>query len=132
MGNIQLNVAENQAEKKVLIADDDEAIVEITSMMLEMAGYKVINTLDGNLVLNLLLEYKPDLLLLDVLMGDVDGRDVCKVIKSREDTRHTPVLIFSASHEIKQSALDAGADGFMEKPFNMSEILGKIKELIVS
>lgn len=131
MGNIRLNVAGNLADKKVLIADDDEAIVEITSMMLEMAGYQVINTLDGNLVLDLLLENKPDLLLLDVLMGDVDGRDVCKEVKSRPDTCHTPVLIFSASHEIRQSALDAGADGFMEKPFNMAEILGKIKDLIL-
>lgn len=115
--------------KKIFIADDDEAIVDATVMMLEVMGYDVQHTLDGNAVHGAMAN-KPDLLLLDIWMSGVDGRDICRQLKSNPETRSIPVLMVSASRDIAQSALDAGADGFLEKPFDMNNLLDKIDSLI--
>ena len=115
--------------KKIFIADDDEAIVDATVMMLEVMGYDVQYTLDGNAVPDAMAN-KPDLLLLDIWMSGVDGRDICRQIKSNPETSSIPVIMVSASRDIAQSALDAGADGFLEKPFDMNNLLDKIDSLI--
>jgi DNA-binding response OmpR family regulator len=115
--------------KRILIADDDEAILDATAMLLEAVGYEVSITLDGSKVMSKL-QNKPDLLLLDIWMSGVDGRQVCKEVKYNKLTKDIPVLMISASRDIKQSALDAGADGFLEKPFDMYALLDKIESLI--
>ena len=69
----------------------------------------------------------PDLLLLDIWMSGEDGRDICKKLKQSELTKNIPVIMVSASKDIKESALAAGADDFLAKPFEMNELLGKIK-----
>ncbi|MHA4895738.1 response regulator [Pedobacter sp. PWIIR3] len=115
--------------KKILIADDDEAIVDATTIMLEAMGYNVIHTMYGNEVPNKMIE-QPDLLLLDIWMSGIDGRDICKALKSDPKTRSIPVLMISASRQIMQSALECGADDFLAKPFEMTDLLDKIDKLI--
>ena len=104
--------------KKILIADDDPGIVDAIEMMLEFEGYEVTSTPDGSTVLQLNDEL-PDLLLLDIWMSGEDGRDICKKLKSNEATRHLPILMISASRDIRESAMDSGADDFLAKPFEM-------------
>lgn len=114
--------------KKILIADDDAAIVDATTMMLEAMGYEVDYTLKGSAVAKAM-QAGPDLLLLDIWMSGVDGRDVCRELKADPNTRDIPVLMVSASREIKQSALACGADDFLSKPFEMTQLLEKIESL---
>lgn len=77
--------------KKIFIADDDEAIVDATSMMLEMVGYEVSYTLNGAAI-QLAAENKPDLILLDIWMSGIDGRDVCRIIKATPpNQRHSGI-----------------------------------------
>jgi DNA-binding response OmpR family regulator len=114
--------------KKIMIADDDPAIVDAIELLLEFEGYQVSTTIDGSTVLDMKMEL-PDLLLLDVWMSGEDGRDICKKLKQSELTKNIPVIMVSASHDIKESALAAGADDFLAKPFQMNELLGKIKKL---
>jgi len=116
--------------KKIFIADDDEAIVDATSMMLEMVGYQVKHTLNGAAVQTALLD-RPDLLLLDIWMSGVDGRDICRRLKADPVTLDIPVLMISASREIRESALESGADDFLAKPFDMDDLLEKVAKLIV-
>ena len=116
--------------KKILIADDDAAIVDATSLILEMAGYEVVFTYDGNNVVPLLSEQRPDLLLLDIWMSGSDGRDVCRDVKANNITSTLPVLMISASKDIRESALACGANDFLEKPFEMDTLLNKIKFLL--
>ena len=116
--------------KKIFLADDDEAIVDATSMMLEMEGYSVAHTLDGNAVYEALLK-GTDLLLLDIWMSGVDGRDVCRRLKADPLTREIPVLMISASREIRDSALASGADDFLAKPFDLQDLLDKISNLLL-
>jgi two-component system alkaline phosphatase synthesis response regulator PhoP len=114
--------------KKILLADDDEGIVDALSIILEVNGYEVEATLDGSKVTGML-DQTPDLIILDTWMSGIDGRDVCKDIKTNPSTREIPVLMISASHDIRESALNAGADQFMEKPFEMQHLLKTVAHL---
>lgn len=117
------------AQKRILIADDDEAIVDSTAMLLEIMGYEVAQTLDGTKV-PAAIQQRPDLVLLDIWMSGVDGRDVCRQLKTNPATKNIPVLMISASRDVRQSALDSGANDFLEKPFEMDTLINKIVGLI--
>jgi DNA-binding response OmpR family regulator len=93
-------------------------------MMLEFEGYDVSSTLDGATVLTM--NEFPDLLLLDIWMSGQDGRDICRELKKRNNTKNIPVIMISASTDLARSAREAGADDFLEKPFNMNDLLKKI------
>lgn len=112
-------------QKKILVADDDPGILDAIEMMLEFEGYQVSSTSDGSTILDLKDNY-PDLLLLDVWMSGQDGRDICKELKRRKSTKNIPVILISASTDLKKSARESGADDFLEKPFNMTDLLNKI------
>lgn len=113
--------------KTILIADDDEGILDATSAILEFEGYTVKSTLNGASVLSWE-GMLPDLLLMDIWMSGTDGTDVCRQLKSNEATRHLPVIMISASHDIEQYAMNAGADDFLAKPYDMKELLEKVKK----
>ncbi|WP_158988999.1 PleD family two-component system response regulator [Mucilaginibacter sp. L196] len=114
--------------KKIMIADDDPGIVDAVEMLLEFEGYDVISTVDGSTVLDMK-ENLPDLLLLDIWMSGEDGRDICKKLKQEPLTKNIPIIMVSASRDIEESAIEAGADDFLAKPFEMNELLKKIEDL---
>lgn len=116
-------------QKTILIADDDEGILDATQAILEFEGYHVNITLDGSAVLRLQGDL-PDLLLLDIWMSGQDGTDICRQLKSNHDTKQLPVLMISASRDIEQYALDAGADDFLAKPYEMEALLEKVRRLL--
>jgi DNA-binding response OmpR family regulator len=111
--------------KRVMIADDDHAIVDAVMAMLEFGGYDVGFTYNGATILEMK-EDLPDLILLDIWMSGTDGRDVCKLLKQQESTKNIPVIMISASTDLEKSAKDAGANDFLEKPFDMDELFEKI------
>ena len=112
-----------------MIADDDPGIVDAIEMLLEFEGYHVTSTVNGATVLELKDEL-PDLLLLDIWMSGEDGRDICKKFKQVDLTKNIPVIMISASRDIKESAMAAGADDFLAKPFEMDELIGMIEKYI--
>jgi CheY-like chemotaxis protein len=118
----------NLKQKKIMIADDDPGIVDAIEMLLEFEGYEVTSTVDGSTVLDMK-ENLPDLLLLDIWMSGEDGRDICKKLKQEPLTKNIPVIMVSASRDIKESAMEAGADDFLAKPFEMNDLLKKIEDL---
>ena len=111
-----------------MIADDDPGIVDAIEMLLEFEGYEVSSTVDGTTVLDMKHDL-PDLLLLDIWMSGEDGRDICKKLKQEPLTKNIPVIMISASRDIKESAMEAGADDFLAKPFEMDDLLKKIEDL---
>ncbi|WP_295667500.1 response regulator [uncultured Mucilaginibacter sp.] len=112
--------------KRIMIADDDPGILDAVGLILEFEGYEVHSTLNGSAILSMASEF-PDLLLLDIWMSGADGRDICKKLKQDPATCKIPVVLISASKDIERSALDAGADDFLEKPFEMDVLLQKIE-----
>jgi DNA-binding response OmpR family regulator len=115
--------------KKIMIADDDPGIVDAVEIILDFEGYEVSSTFNGAAVLDMKTEF-PDLLLLDIWMSGSDGRDICRELKHRSDTRAIPIIMISASRDIERSAYEAGADDFLAKPFEIDDLLGKIKRLL--
>ena len=115
--------------KKIMIADDDPGIVDAIGLMLEFEGYEVSSTVNGATVLEMKEKY-PDVLVLDIWMSGQDGREICRQLKNDDQMRHIPVLMISASKDIRQSAMDAGANDFLAKPFEMDDLLRKIDYLI--
>ena len=112
-------------KKKILVADDDTAILEVITFMLEDASYEVKTTVNGQ-TKQIVQEYLPNLILLDIWMAGTDGRSICKELKSQVSTKHIPIIMISASRDIGQSALNAGAEDFIAKPFEMEDLLSKV------
>lgn len=117
----------NSTTKKILVADDDPAILDAIKIILEMEGYKVDTTVNGETVAKMF-EEPPHLLLLDIWMSGQDGRDICKALKAQHSTKNIPIIMVSASRDIEQSALNAGADDFLAKPFEIKDLLQKVKQ----
>lgn len=112
-------------KKRILIADDDPAIVDSLTVILEEFGYDVNSTGDGKQVYRIKNDL-PDLLLLDIWMSGVDGRKVCNDLKKEKVTKDVPIILISAGRDIQKSANESGADDFLEKPFTMEDLLKKV------
>jgi len=120
---------EYQKRGKILLADDDLAIVDTMSMMLEDAGYEVETVVDKAVVQETR-KHLPDLLLLDIWMSGMDGREICKQLKSKEKTKHIPIIMISANKDTGRLAKEAGADDFLTKPFEMDDLLEKVAKFV--
>ncbi|MEO6508980.1 MAG: response regulator transcription factor [Patescibacteria group bacterium] len=114
-------------KKRILVADDDPAIVDSIKYMLEDEGYEVETTVDGETV-GKMFEDQPDLLLLDIWMSGQDGRDICRALKAQETTKHIPIIMISANKDTEKIAKEAGANDFVGKPFDIEDLLNKIKQ----
>lgn len=112
-------------KKKILVADDDRGILDAIKMLLEEVGYEVKTLVDGQTV-QMMNEYHPNLLLLDIWMSGLDGRDICKQLKAQEQTKHIPIIMISANRETERIAKEVGADDFISKPFQMDDLLEKV------
>lgn len=114
---------------KVLIVDDDENISEVIKMYVESAGYATKVCHDGKMAQETFEEYKPDIVLLDIMLPHVDGIDVLKWIR-RENT--TPVIMLTAKGETfdKVLGLELGADDYIVKPFEPKELLARVKAVL--
>ena len=112
--------------KTILIVDDEQPIVDILVYNLEKEGYKTITASDGITAVNMALEKKPDLILLDIMLPRLDGLSVCKRIKN---SLNVPILMLTAKDgEIdKILGLELGADDYITKPFSVREIVARVK-----
>jgi len=115
---------------RVLVADDDRAIREALVRVLELEGYVVTSATDGAGALRLIDDDKPDVVVLDVMMPGVDGLTVCKVV--RADKNRVPILMLTARTETSDrvAGLDAGADDYLPKPFELDELLARLRALL--
>jgi len=103
---------------RVLVVDDEQELRRLIGLLLEKSGFDVLRAASAFEALDLLRESTPDLIILDVMMPDVDGIELCRQIRSRQQTARTPVLMLSARSEPKivQSAFEAGASDYLSKP----------------
>ena len=113
--------------KKILIADDDADILEVVNLILDVKGYDVQTEKNGENLLKMK-DNLPDLLLLDIWMSGVDGRDICRKLRERQETRHLPVIMLSANIDIKKMSDDCGATDYLAKPFDINDLVGIIEK----
>jgi DNA-binding response OmpR family regulator len=114
---------------KILVIDDDVAITELLSMLLRTHGFDVIVTNSGADGIHLAEEITPNVVLLDLMMPDKDGWQVCKAIRS---SSNVPILILSAINDpsVVASVLDAGADDFLVKPVPTGVLIAHIRKMV--
>ncbi|KKQ94423.1 MAG: hypothetical protein A3C27_00905 [Candidatus Levybacteria bacterium RIFCSPHIGHO2_02_FULL_39_36] len=108
--------------KKILVVDDDSAILEVIKVILEDNNYHVKTSEDGN-IKNTVVRFKPDLILLDLLLSGEDGRDVAKRLKSSSKTSAIPIVMLSAHPSAIKAAHESGVNDFISKPFDMDYLL---------
>lgn len=114
--------------KKILVIDDDESILEAIAFILEDDGYTVATSMKGEETYKKVASFKPDVIILDVLMSGSDGRIICKNLKKDEATKDIPIIMISAHPTAKESVLEVGADAFLPKPFATAKLLAFVDE----
>jgi len=130
LSNNKENGADQMADKqKILIVDDDENIAELISLYLIKECYDTKIVHDGEEALKVFPEFKPDLVLLDLMLPGIDGYQVCREIRSKSQV---PVIMLSAKGEIfdKVLGLELGADDYMIKPFDSKELVARVKAVM--
>lgn len=116
--------------KKIMVCDDDQGILDVLQMLLETEGFTVFTEIESPNVIEQIKIENPDLLLLDLWMPILSGDQVLKKIRQTEDIKNLPVIVLSASVDGSDIAADAGADAFVAKPFDMDDLIIKIKGLL--
>ena len=120
--------------KKILIADDEPNIVAAIEFLLQQSGYEVRAASNGRDALELVETWRPDLVLLDVMMPLASGYEVCQRIRERADLRHIKVVMLSAKGRDAEvnKGLAIGADIYVTKPFSTRDLMARIKSLLDS
>lgn len=114
--------------KKILILDDDHDILDVVSFLLADSGYEVQTLNTGEEVFAAISQFHPDLVLMDVMLAQLDGRLICSKLKANVQTLHIPVILISGTHDLATTLDQIGApNDFMAKPFDIDELLGKVK-----
>ncbi|NEP55593.1 MAG: response regulator [Symploca sp. SIO2G7] len=116
----------------ILIVDDTQENLRLLSTMLTESGYKVRKAINGNIALRAIKIEKPDLILLDIKMPDLDGYEVCKRLKLQKQTADIPVIFISALDEVvdKVKAFEAGGVDYITKPYQLQEVLARVRSQI--
>ena len=114
--------------KKVLVVDDEPAVRAVVRDVLFEEGYAVLEASDGRIMLELLAHERPDLVLMDVMMPGLDGREAYRMLRSRDDLSDIPVVMMSAG--VQPCRLDPSIAAFLAKPFNFDNLMNTVVALI--
>jgi DNA-binding response OmpR family regulator len=117
---------------KILIVDDEPNILMSLDFLMQKEGYEVFVARNGTEALESLAQNQPDLVLLDIMMPDVDGYEICKQIKQNPELENCKVVFISAKSKESdvQKGYEIGADFYITKPFSNKTIVAKVKELL--
>jgi two-component system phosphate regulon response regulator PhoB len=116
----------------VLVAEDESALVTLLRYNLEREGYRVLEARDGEEALLVSSEEKPDVVLLDWMLPQLSGIEVCRRLRNRQETRNVPIIMLTARGEEtdRVRGLDTGADDYITKPFSMTELLARLRAVM--
>ena len=114
--------------RKILLVDDDVDHLSISKLILTNRGYNVLVLWSTGVLLEVVKDFMPDLIFMDHNMPEMDGRAATRLIKANDVTKHIPVVYFSGAERLESLAREAGADGFLVKPFKIEQLLATIDQ----
>ncbi|MHB1177494.1 MAG: response regulator [Daejeonella sp.] len=118
---------------KILIVDDDLDILEVIGLILEEEGFQVELMRNGKDIFEHISNFHPDLIILDVMLGNMDGREICNSIKNTKITHHIPVIMISATHNMDQFIKkNCKPDDFLAKPFDIINLIHKVELKLIA
>jgi twitching motility two-component system response regulator PilG len=117
---------------RILIVEDEESLLKLESILLTSKGYQVYGATDGRSALEELKRIMPDLVLLDIMLPELDGFEVCRQIKENPETCHVPVVMLSArkNRQDVERGAQVGADAYVTKPFKSAKVMEIIESLL--
>ncbi len=120
-------------KKKILVVDDEKDILELVSIILSEGDITVYKAEDGRNALEIAKEKKPDLILLDIMMPEIDGWEVLKMLKKEKETKDIPVAMLTCKTEVRDKVLgiQEGAVDYITKPFAPDDLMSRVKEILV-
>ncbi len=126
-------MGENERAVRILLVDDERNILDIVQFNLEVEGFEVMTASDGREALRAANEVKPDLILCDIMMPELNGLEVCRRLKADGRTNQIPIVMLSAKAQSqdKLDSIEAGADDFVTKPFDFGDLVARIKVNLV-
>ncbi len=117
--------------RSIVVIEDNKDVLEAITSILEYSGYRPIGlTRFSEEVFDSLNSEEVGLIILDVMLSGYDGRDLAKRLKSKKETREVPIVMISAYPNIESSVREAGADGFIQKPFGIDDLIREIEQYI--
>jgi DNA-binding response OmpR family regulator len=118
--------------KEILIVDDEPSIVVPIQFLMEQQGYSVLVAENGEDALDVIYKYKPDLILLDIMLPRIDGYEVCEIVRLNPEYRGIKIIFLTAKGREVEIAkgLSLGADAYITKPFSNTELVAKVQELL--
>jgi DNA-binding response OmpR family regulator len=119
-------------KKKILVVDDEQVALKILSIRLEINGFNVITAQDGAAALDRARKEKPDLIVLDLMLPNINGFEVCRMLKFDDAYKNIPIIILSALHDQKERdrAVACGADAYFIKPFDLDLLMSKMRSFL--
>jgi len=120
--------------KEILIVDDEPSIVVPIQFLMEQQGYIVMVAENGESALDIIYKYKPDLILLDIMLPRIDGYEVCEIVRLDPRYRDIKIIFLTAKGREVEIAkgLALGADAYITKPFSNTELVSKVQELLAT
>lgn len=112
----------------IVLAEDDPGIVEVVKMILEEEGYTVNTAVTKKEIESIIKAQIPDLFFLDILLSGITGKEIAEVIRSHPKTKSIPIVMLSANSNIEEIAKEAGATDFLQKPFEIEDLLSMVKK----
>jgi len=118
--------------KEILIVDDEPNVIVPVQFLMEQQGYRVMTAERGEDALDLIYQYKPDLVLLDIMLPGIDGYEICEIVRLNPNYRDVKIVFFTAKGRETEIAkgLALGADAYITKPYSNAELVAKVKELL--
>jgi twitching motility two-component system response regulator PilG len=123
---------QSMKRNRILVVEDEESLLKLESILLSSKGYCVTGVMDGRAALEEVKANKPDLVILDIMLPEMDGFEVCRRIKGDPELSHIPVLMLTAkknSQDLDRGQM-AGCDAYITKPFKSAKVLDKVQELL--
>jgi len=120
--------------KRILVVDDEMYIVNILDFSLDSEGFEVVNAANGEEALRRAVEVMPDLIILDIMMPKIDGFEVCRALKAKDETKDIPIILLTAKDRDadRKKGEEVGADGYMTKPFSPTRLVDYVRELLAA